>query len=304
MSIIKSLLHRVLSPIINVFRSRPSSNAYVEERLEYLLNEVSDLRIIGRRLEAEWAAAKDCEGGTGQTKESFSYQWENLKEGDALLGDQAFERQIMDLAAAYCGVEKSWFRGKTVLDAGCGIGRWSYAFLKLGAEVTAIDQSAQGIEYVQGLLSSQGTFRAQCADILEPLPFDSSFDLVWSFGVTHHTGNTKLAVENVARVVKPGGRLFLMIYGEPRSPGQFGEVNTYVKHRRATRFMSFEEKIAYLETLYPRDVVHGYFDAISPSINDLHRMDEIREWLDRLGFVNFKSTVEQRNHFVVADLPS
>ncbi len=322
MSALKRIVKPIALPILRALRSigaesgtsvAQSSNlvdqlsggkAFTEERIQYLLDEVSDLRIICRKMSAQLSEASESEDEQEQTKDSFSYQWENLKEGDFLLGDESFEVKIMDLAAEYSGLDGSWFSGKTVLDAGCGIGRWSYAFLKLGADVTAIDQSAQGIGHVKELLQSEGKFAAKQANILKPLPFKKKFDLVWSFGVTHHTGNTILAVENVAAAVKPGGRLFLMIYGEPQTAGEFGEVNLYVKHRRATQFMTFEEKIKYLEGFYPSNLVHGFFDAISPTINDLHRMDEIQAWLEDMGFVDFKSTFANRNHFIVADLPA
>ena len=102
--------------------------------------------------------------------------------------------------------------------------RWSSALCKLGAEVTAIDQSASGVEHVKHLLKDQLNFSAQQADILTPLPFGrAGFDLVWCYGVAHHTGNTKLAVTTVAGAVKPGGRLFLMIYGEPTKRREFSE---------------------------------------------------------------------------------
>jgi len=303
---VSSLLGPRLSSLVLKVISRaddmgPDADSYVEERLRYLLNEVSDLRIAVRKLTA---SQPDDGLMRGQTKDSFSYQWAEIVEGTALLGDAQFERQIIELLCKYTDLPFGWFRGKKVLDAGCGIGRWSYAFCKLGAEVTAVDQSASGIEHVKQLLKDQPNFHAQQADILSPLPFERAFDLVWCYGVTHHTGNTKLAVTTVAATVKPGGRLFLMIYGEPTKRFEFREINTYVKHRRATELMNFDEKRRYLADRYSAQQVHGYFDAISPSINDLHRYDEIKEWLTDLGFINIQRTFESRNHHIVADLPA
>jgi SAM-dependent methyltransferase len=304
----RSLSLRLIKRVKNMTRnptyivgSAPSGDSeYLEERLQYLLNEVSDLRTQLRHLTAPKAGA---EPDQDQTKDSFSYQWAEITKGKALLGDPEFEAQILNLATKYTDFPKSWFPGKKVLDAGCGIGRWSYAFCKLGADVTAVDQSASGVAHVNKLLEDQPNFKAQRADILNPLPFGREFDLVWSYGVTHHTGNTKLAVENVAATVKPGGRLFLMIYGEPTRRYEFSEINTYVEHRRATQDMTFAEKEAYLAKRYPPELVHGFFDAISPSINDLHRLDEIKHWLSEIGFVKMRTTLDSRNHHLVADLP-
>jgi len=236
-----------------------------------------------------------------QTRESFTYQWAELVTGKHLLGDSEFEREMSRLVEKYSALPADWFAGKRVLDAGCGNGRWSFAFERLGAEVTAVDQSASGVAHLKSLLGAETNLNLQQADLLESLPFGPEFDLVWCYGVAHHTGNTRQAVENVAAVVKPGGRLFLMIYGEPATAVEFEEINRYVALRRETEFMSFADKKAYLAEKFPPESVHGYFDAISPSINDLHRFDEIEKWLRLAGFNNIRRTLKSRNHHLVAD---
>jgi len=272
-----------------------------EARIKYLLNEVSDLRIDVRTLMGSKAGTQ---AEQSQTKDSFSYQWEEIKEGVALLGDPEFETQMVDLLCKYADYPKDWFKGKKALDAGCGIGRWSFVMCGLGAKVMAIDQSASGIGHLKKLLSDQPLFNAQQADILDPLPFSDKFDLVWCYGVTHHTGNTKLAVENVAAAVRPGGRLFLMIYGEPTDFAGYVEINTYVEHRRATRNSTFDEKRAYLAERYPEELVHGFFDAVSPRINELHRFGEVETWLLDLEFENVRLVLDNRNLHIVAERKS
>ncbi len=270
---------------------------------QFLKDEVSDLRIEVRELKSQLARALGdlTQTDETQTKDSFSYQWEEIKEGLALLGDPAFENQMVSLMETYSGKPRHWFEGKKVLDAGCGMGRWSFVLHHLGADVTAVDQSASGIANLERLLGDHERFRALRADLLEPVPLEPEFDLVWCYGVTHHTGNTKLATKHVADCVAPGARLFLMIYGEPNTPSEYGEINTYVKHRRATQDMSFEEKVSYLRRFYPEELIHGYFDAISPRINDLHRFDEVAHWLHSWGFTHIRRTLDNRNLHIVAE---
>lgn len=271
-------------------RSREAS-----AQIQYLLNEVSDLRMLVRELTARDGPS------SAQTRESFTYQWSELSEGKHLIGDPAFERRMSQLLEKYTDLPAKWFAGKRIIDAGCGNGRWSFALSKLGANVTAVDQSASGVAHLQSLLEDGSDVDVRQADLLQPLPFGPDFDLAWCYGVAHHTGNTRLAVEHVAEVVKPGGRLFLMIYGEPKMLPEFEEINRYVQLRRETQFMNFDEKRKHLMAMFPSDLVHGYFDAISPNINDLHRFDEVVGWLLSLGFQNIRRTCQSRNHHLVAD---
>ncbi len=130
---------------------------------------------------------------------------------------------------------------------------------------------------------------------------EAQFDLVFSYGVVHHTGNTWLAVQNIAECVSPGGYLFMMIYGEPRIDHleDYVELNQYTLLRRAFAAMSFAERVSYLSEDKGKDYVHGWFDAVSPRINDLYRFDEINEWLHMLGFDAVRLTIQNRNLHVI-----
>src|SRR5262249_53932720 len=288
------LIKGIRSRMRNALRLVTPKTKTVEPRLEFLLSEVSELRSQMRELLAERRGIAD------QTKESFSYQWQELTYSKHMLGDPAFQRDMFGLIEQYTGHSASTFRNQSVLDAGCGNGRWSYAFAKLGAKVTAIDQSEAGIAVLRESAASAGLqIDARTGDVLnDSLP--SGFDFVWCFGVVHHTGNTKRAIANIASAVRPGGMLYLMVYGEPVEPGDFIEVNLYEQLRRETSHMTFREKVDYLSECFPAGQVHGYFDAVSPTINDLHRFDALRKWLVGLGFGDVKRTMPGRNHHVVA----
>src|SRR6266545_5892528 len=82
-----------------------------------------------------------------QTLASFDYQWGELPEGDAMLSDPWFRENVdRILVEELLCVERDWFRGRRVLDAGCGIGRWTLGFLRLGCDVTAVDFSPRALE--------------------------------------------------------------------------------------------------------------------------------------------------------------
>jgi ubiquinone/menaquinone biosynthesis C-methylase UbiE len=105
------------------------------------------------------------------------------------------------------------FRGKKLLEVGCGLGPDLLQFARGGAVVTGIDLTPRSIELVQRRFAlHQLPVEALVADA-EHLPFaDDSFDVVYSFGVLHHTPNTQQAVEEVHRVLRRGGSAIIMLY--------------------------------------------------------------------------------------------
>ena len=105
------------------------------------------------------------------------------------------------------------FRGKRVLEIGCGLGTDLLQFARGGAAVTGVDLTPASIELVKKRFALEGIpVDARVADA-ENLPFqDGSFDVVYSFGVLHHTPNTQKAIDEVRRVLKPVGRIVIMLY--------------------------------------------------------------------------------------------
>jgi SAM-dependent methyltransferase len=104
-------------------------------------------------------------------------------------------------------------RGLRVLEIGCGLGTDGAQFAKAGADYTGVDLTDAAIDLarkrfeVSGL---PGEFRVADAEHLDFA--DDSFDLVYSHGVLHHTPDTARAVQEIHRVLKPGGRAIVMLY--------------------------------------------------------------------------------------------
>jgi ubiquinone/menaquinone biosynthesis C-methylase UbiE len=116
------------------------------------------------------------------------------------------------------GVEPArLFGGRRVLDAGCGGGNYTLAMAGFGAdEVIGIDVGEEGLAVARDKAN-----RAPCGDRVTyrqgsaaaiPLP-DASVDLVWSNSVVHVTGDYEKCIREAARVLKPGGTLFLYVDG-------------------------------------------------------------------------------------------
>ncbi len=113
-------------------------------------------------------------------------------------------------------IDLDWFKDKVCLDAGCGGGRFLVALSKLKAkEVKGIDISNDAVEVANKRLGERNMNMSKAveASVLD-IPFsDNYFDYVVSSGVIHHTPDPYKGFKELTRVIKPGGKLFLSVYG-------------------------------------------------------------------------------------------
>jgi SAM-dependent methyltransferase len=101
--------------------------------------------------------------------------------------------------------------GKLVLDAGCGLGRFSEVVLNHGGRVVAVDLS-RAIDAAYANLHDRGDIYFLQADIFK-LPFrPETFDFAYSWGVLHHTPDPPAAFQALAPLVRPGGKLMAFVY--------------------------------------------------------------------------------------------
>lgn len=105
------------------------------------------------------------------------------------------------------------FRGKKVLEVGCGNGYVLSKYAAQGAEVFGVDITDVAVELTKQRFAVNGlTGHFQTGDA-ENLPFDDdTFDCVCSMGVLHHVPNTERGFDELFRVLKPGGRVIVMLY--------------------------------------------------------------------------------------------
>jgi SAM-dependent methyltransferase len=103
--------------------------------------------------------------------------------------------------------------GKDVLEIGCGTGVHVRLLAAAGARVAAVDLTPTAVELTRRRLELAGLDADVREADAEALPFaDGSFDFVWSWGVIHHSEHTDSVVAEIARVLRPGGRVALMVY--------------------------------------------------------------------------------------------
>jgi 2-polyprenyl-6-hydroxyphenyl methylase/3-demethylubiquinone-9 3-methyltransferase len=115
---------------------------------------------------------------------------------------------------------KAELAGKTFLDAGCGSGLFSLAARRLGARVHSFDYDPQSVACAERLRNryfpQDPQWLTEVGSVLDNTYLDGlgTFDIVYSWGVLHHTGAMWTAMANLAPLVADGGYLFVSIYND------------------------------------------------------------------------------------------
>jgi 2-polyprenyl-3-methyl-5-hydroxy-6-metoxy-1,4-benzoquinol methylase len=110
------------------------------------------------------------------------------------------------------------WKGKRVLEVGCGLGTESTNFARAGAILTAVDLSEKSLELAKKrfeVFGLEGSFyQANAEELTKVLPEGSKFDLIWTFGVVHHTPFPEKVIEEFTKLLAPGGELRIMVYSK------------------------------------------------------------------------------------------
>jgi len=109
------------------------------------------------------------------------------------------------------------WRSKKVLEIGCGIGTDTINFVRHGAKVTAVDLSEKSLEIARGRslvygVQNQVQFLCGNAEALSRFVPVEPYDMIYSFGVIHHTPHPERVLEQVRQYTKPGTVVKVMVY--------------------------------------------------------------------------------------------
>ena len=111
--------------------------------------------------------------------------------------------------------EFSRWRDQSVLEIGCGIGTAAVNFARFGAKYTGVELSAESLALTQqrfDVYGLQGDFyQGNAEELADSLP-KKQYDMIYSWGVIHHTPNPDRVIAQVCDYLRPGGILKIMVY--------------------------------------------------------------------------------------------
>jgi len=136
-------------------------------------------------------------------------------------------QEALDSLPAF--LRQSSLEGATFVDIGCGSGLFSWVAYKLGAKrIVSFDVNPNSVACCKQLRADEGeptNWEVLEASVLddETIRALGEFDIVYSWGVLHHTGEMWHAIENAASLVKPGGLMWIAIYNRADGVGLYSD---------------------------------------------------------------------------------
>ena len=242
--------------------------------------------------------------------DNFSMEWE--RHPQTLMNTAVEVAASKDFFFTRTGFTENDLKGKLVLDAGCGAGRFTEIAHDCGSRIVGMDLSFS-VEQAQQNIGQFPDVAIVQADILHP-PFEREcFDTIFSLGVLHHTSNAELAFQRLSLLLKPGGRMSVWLYSNDGWRMQvynaiaafYRFFTTRMPHDLLHRLCHIAVPLYYVHripvigrisrVLLPTSIVAtpdgrilDTFDWYSARYQSKHTFKEIERWFKRAGFKDIK----------------
>lgn len=202
--------------------------------------------------------------------------------------------------------------GKRFLDIGCGSGLFSLSAYSLGAaKVLSFDLDANSVSCAQSLRDRAGApanWIVQRGSVLdrEFLGSLGTFDLVYSWGVLHHTGDMWQAIRNAASLVSPNGLLCIALYNRTPKSEHWGRVKKFYCQSPKPVKLALEAYYLVKQRIL-RNLLRGRnpFKVAFQNFGQkrgMHWLTDLRDWLG--GYPYEFATVDEVFSFMRQEFPS
>ncbi|WP_422927300.1 class I SAM-dependent methyltransferase [Singulisphaera sp. PoT] len=142
-----------------------------------------------------------------RTKSTYTLQWNRFR----ILRPEEDRATFRNRT----GLAEGELSGATVLDAGCGMGRYLRVAGESGARAVGLDLS-EAVIAARDLTGDLPNVSVARGDLLRPPFAEGTFDHIYSLGVLDHTPDPRAAFLSIARLLKPGGRIVIWVYPKER----------------------------------------------------------------------------------------
>jgi len=249
-------------------------------------------------------------------RKSFSQEWGIFDyDNDKTWGWTLEERKRVFLSDIDMKPED--LTNKLMLDAGCGNGTLTAALSGFGLRIVGMDLN-DGLQRAyenRGKYSPSAVANVQYVqgNLMVPPLKESSFDLIYSSGVIHHTPSSQKTFASLAKLTRKNGRLYVWVYGKR---GLL--VRIFMSTGRGLKCcLSLNSLMTVCRVLAPfykvaatmlnaigimkfrsrtsREITLDLFDCFAPRYNFYHSETEIRQWFEEHGFSNIKISGVQKH---------
>lgn len=256
------------------------------------------------------------------TAERFGYEWRSFPRISP-----AYERQFLDWISP---IDKDFFRGKIVLDAGCGKGRHLYLASRFEAKMIVGIDVSEAVGVARANTRDLPNVHLIQGDICRP-PLKRAFDYIYSIGVLHHLSRPEEGFKALRGLLKKGGTISIWVYGKegngwivyfvnplrkfltskmPLSILKkasfpvayflyalcrllYRPVNLHLKSFR--RFLFYNDYLFYISHFDLKEVHSIVFDHLLAPVAFYIRRDEVLAWFERSQFVDVKIAWHNKN---------
>jgi SAM-dependent methyltransferase len=257
---------------------------------------------------------------TRRTFESFGYEWTRF--GTIRPEDEAFGQQY------YRDIPLDELAGERVLDAGCGMGRFTKLLARHANHVVALDGSDAVLSAARNLADLENTAVVRADLRVPPFP-PESFGFIACLGVLHHLAEPEVGLRRLVEMLRPGGRMLVYLYSRPEklgiralglsAAGALRRVTVRLPHAILRVLSAPIAALLYLLFVFPGRLITSLplaayrgkplrslwldtFDRLSAPIEHRYVRSEITEWFSRAGLA-IEAARDESGWFVTARKP-